>query len=136
MDTKKDIQLIYDRQCPVCEYYCQHIDVQSAAGNLVRVDAREPSDVLDEVTGLGLDIDAGMVVKVDDKIFYGSAAIHELARLSSKRGFVNRVAHYVFRVKWLAKFLYPLLAACRNLLLKILGRSRINNLQQSDNEQF
>jgi predicted DCC family thiol-disulfide oxidoreductase YuxK len=136
VDSEKHIQLVYDRECPVCEYYCQRIDIHSAAGDLVRVDARENSEVLDEVTALGLDIDAGMVLKVEDEIHYGSAAIHELAQLSSKRGFINRVAHYVFRVRWLANLLYPLLAACRNLLLKILGRSRINNLQLDDNERF
>ncbi|MCH9694934.1 MAG: DUF393 domain-containing protein [Gammaproteobacteria bacterium] len=136
MGTENDIQIVYDRQCPVCDFYCQRIDVDTAAGKLVRVDAREPSDLRDEVTGLGLDIDEGMVVKHDGEIYFGSEAIHELAKLSSRRGFINRVAYHVFRVKWLANFLYPLLAACRNLLLKVLGRSRINNLQLDDNERF
>jgi len=136
MGTNEDIKLVYDGQCPVCEYYCQRIDIDRAAGKLVRVDAREPSQVLDEITSLGLDIDAGMALKVEDTMYYGSDAIHELAKLSSKRGFINRLAHYVFRIKWLARLLYPVLAACRNLLLKILGRSRINNLQLDDNERF
>ena len=73
------MQLLYDRECPVCDYYCQRIDIRDSAGELIRIDARDQSDVLDEVTQLGLDIDEGMVLKADDKIYYGSDAIHALA---------------------------------------------------------
>ncbi len=131
-----DIQLVYDRECPVCEFYCQRVDVSSAAGKLSRVNAREHSPVMDEITGANLDIDAGMVLKVDNTIYYGSDAIHQLALLSSKTGLVNRLAHALFRHPRIAKFLYPVLAAGRNLLLKALGRTRINNLGLIDNDRF
>ena len=85
---------------------------------------------------MGLDIDAGMVLKVDDTIYYGSDAIHALALRSSRKGFVNRMAYWVFRSKWVARVFYPFLAGCRNLLLKGLGRTRINNLGTVDNENF
>ena len=91
---------------------------------------------MDEVTTIGLDIDEGMVLKVNDRIFYGSDAIHELALRSSRKGFVNRVAFWFFRSKTAARLLYPVLAACRNLLLKILGRTRINNLNIKNNDRF
>ncbi len=91
---------------------------------------------MDEVTATGLDIDEGMVLKVDDTIFYGSDAIHALALRSSRKGFVNRVAFWIFRSKTAARVLYPVLAACRKLLLRILGRTRINNLNIEDNDRF
>lgn len=102
----------------------------------MRIDARESSEIMDEVTRVGLDIDEGMVLKVDDTIYYGSDAIHELAQRSSRRGFVNRVAYWIFRSKRAARVLYPVLAACRNLLLKLLGRTRINNLEIENNDRF
>lgn len=77
-----------------------------------------------------------MVLKVDDTIYYGSDAIHALAQRSSRHGFVNRVAYRVFRSERAARLLYPVLAACRNVLLKMLGRSRINNLRLEDNDSF
>jgi len=131
-----DIQLVYDRECPVCEFYCQRVDVSPAAGKLSRVDAREHSAVMDEITGANLDIDDGMVLKVGNTIYYGSDAIHQLALLSSKTGLVNRLAHALFRHPRIAKLLYPVLVACRNLLLKVLGRTRINNLGLIDNDRF
>lgn len=120
----------------MCEYYCQRIDIDKTAGELVRVDAREQSDVLDEATGIGLDIDAGMVVKANDRIYYGSEAIHHLALMGSRKGAVNRSAYWVFRSRTAARILYPILAACRNLLLKVLGRTRINNLGLDNNDKF
>ena len=136
MSKSGDIELVYDKQCPVCEFYCQRIDVDEATGKLVRIDAREQSAVMGEITALGLDIDEGMVVKADDRIYYGSDAIHELALRSSRKGFINRVAWFTFRSHAVARVLYPMLKAVRNLLLKILGRSRINNLHQSNNDWF
>ena len=136
MTRTDDIKLVYDKECPVCEFYCQRIDVDEAAGHLVRIDAREQSGVMDEITALGLDIDEGMVVKVDDRIYYGSEAIHQLATMSARDGFVNRVSRLLFRSPALARFFYPALKAVRNLLLKVLRRSRINNLNQSNNDWF
>lgn len=130
------IELVYDRECPVCDYYCNRVDVEAGHGKLVRVDARDMPDIMDEITALGLDIDEGMVVKRDGRIYYGADAIHELARMSSRQGFINRVAHLAFRSAGRSNFLYPILKALRNLLLKLLGRSRINNLNQSNNERF
>ena len=136
MNDNEDIQLLYDRECPVCDFYCQRIDVSPAAGNLVRVNARESSPLMDEITNAGLDIDAGMVLKSGETIYYGSDAIHHLALLSSKKGWLNRLASSLFRHRRIATLLYPLLAVCRTLLLKVLRRSRINNLGLADNDRF
>lgn len=130
------MQLLYDRDCPVCDYYCQRISIDTDSGELLRIDARDQSDILSEVTDLGLDIDAGMVLKVDETIYYGSDALNELAMMSSKKGFVNRLASWLFRHPGIARTVYPILAACRNLLLKLLGRSRINNLDTENNARF
>ena len=136
MNGGADIEVVYDRQCPVCEFYCQRIDVDPALGKLCRVDAREDSSIMREITALGLDIDEGMVVKAGDSIHYGSDAINVLARNSSRTGLINWLASTLFRSARVARLLYPLLKACRNLLLKLLGRSRINNLRQPGRDRF
>ena len=136
MADDADIQLVYDRQCPVCEFYCQQIDVDASAGTLERVDARNESAIMDEITALGLDIDEGMVVKIGDSVFYGGDAINALALKSSRTGFFNRLAFWTFRSRRVSRLLYPLLKGCRNLLLKLLRRTRINNLQRPDKTRF
>ncbi len=129
-----EVEVVYDKECPVCDLYCHAVDV--ADGELVRVDAREPGQAMDEITERGLDIDEGMVIRVDGQIYYGADAIHELALRSNNKGFLNRFATLVFRSHGRSRFFYPILKAMRNLLLKILGRTRINNLGQPGRDKF
>lgn len=136
MSESNDVELVYDKQCPICEFYCQRIDVKESAGRLVRIDARDNSDIMQDITALGLDIDEGMVVRVENKLHYGADAIHELAMLSSGKGFVNAMAKLTFGSRAMARVLYPFFRFVRNLFLKMLGRTRINNLQQPGNERF
>ena len=130
------IELVYDRECPVCEYYCQRISVDESAGKLERIDARDDSEIMDDITALGLDIDEGMVVRHGDQVYYGADAIHELAKLSEHRGVVNRLAKIGFGSATLSRMLYPFFRALRNLLLKLLGKTRINNLEIDGRDRF
>ena len=133
---REEILLVYDKQCPVCDSYCRLVRVEEAAGDLRMIDARESSDALDEITALGLDIDQGMVLKSGRDIYYGSDAIHALALMSSRSGFFNRLNYLMFSSKRLSRILYPALRGCRNLLLRILGKTKINNLGRKNNETF
>lgn len=134
--SREEILLIYDKECPACNNYCQVISIREDIGELKIVDARENSQVLDEITKMGLDIDQGMVLKMGGQIYYGSDAIHTLALISSRSGIFNRVNYWLFKSKTLSFLLYPVLRSCRNLLLKILGKTKINNLGISGNEKF
>ncbi len=105
-------------------------------GELQLVNAREPGPAMARVTAAELDIDQGMVLIVGNEMYYGSDAIHKLSMLSTRSGFFNRLTYYLFQSKRRSIVLYPLLCACRNLLLKIPGRTKINKLDQPDNNQF
>ena len=136
MNSARDVLIIYDKQCPACDYYCNLVRIKESVGRLVLVDAREGGPVMDEITARGLDIDQGMVVKVGDELYYGPDAIHVLALMGTNRGFFNRVAYWSFRSRAVSRVLYPALKLCRNLLLKMLGKTKINNLQVSGNDRF
>jgi predicted DCC family thiol-disulfide oxidoreductase YuxK len=122
------VEILYDRECPVCDAYCNLADVQAAAGKVRRLDARQDSELLREVTARSLDVDEGMVVRYRGTLYYGADAIHMLALLSPGRTLFDRFTNLLFRSKRRARVLYPVLKSGRNLLLKMLGRTRINNL--------
>ena len=130
------IVLVYDRECPACNAYCQVVQIRKSVGDLRIVDARENSEVLMEITSQGLDIDQGMVLKMGDQLYYGSDAIHALALIGSRSGVLNRLNYWIFKSKTVSSILYPILRFCRNLLLKILGKCKINNLGAEKNEKF
>jgi len=136
MSTDREILLVYDNECPACNFYCELARIDQSIGKLTLVDARERSDAMDKITAAGLDIDQGMVLILDDEIYYGAAAIQMLTLLSTRSGVFNRLAYHVFRSRSVANFLYPLFRSCRNLLLKLLRKSKINNLNLQNNKNF
>ena len=138
-NTRQDIKqvvLVYDKECPACHAFCIRTRINESIGELLLVDAREDTAVRQEITDLGWDIDQGMVVKVDQQLYYGSDAIHVLSLMSSRSGFFNRLNYWVFKSKRVSTVLYPLLRSCRNFLSKLLGKTKINNLDVEGNERF
>ena len=136
MSNAPDILLIYDKECPACNYYCNLVRIRESFGNLVLLDARDGGPVMDEITAAGLDIDQGMVLKVGDNLYYGSEAIHSLTLMSTRFGIFNRLCYFFFKSEKISSVLYPVLRSCRNLLLKILRKSKINNLEVANNDRF
>lgn len=130
------ILLIYDKQCPACRYYSRLLRIRESLGDLQLINARENSEIMQEITARGLDIDQGIVVKIDNQFYYGADAVHALALISSRSGLYNRLNYGIFKSKNLSRYLYPLLRAMRNLLLKLLGKNKINNLGIEGNDRF
>ena len=132
----EQIILVYDKECPACNNYCQYVRLRETVGELHIVNARDNHAIMQEITAAGLDIDQGMVLKVGGKLYYGAEAIHRLALLSTRSGIFNRINFWLFKSARVSAVLYPILRSCRNLLLKLLGKSKINNLKQAGNKRF
>ena len=133
---RQPILLVYDKQCPACDFYCSLVRIRSDVGALELVDARDGGPIMEEITAAGLDIDQGMVLKVGTQLYYGSDAIHALSLMSTRAGFFNRLSYWSFRSKAASGVLYPVLRTLRNLLLKMLGKTKINNMRLPNNERF
>lgn len=134
--AREEILLVYDKQCPVCDNYCRLVRIRETIGELRLVDARKPSAVMDEITAREWDIDQGMVLKMGDRLYYGTDAIHALALISRRSGIFNRFNYWMFKSRALSHIFYPVLRFFRNLLLKLLRRTKINNLDLDNNARF
>lgn len=130
------VLLVYDKQCPACDFYCNLVQIKESVGELQLVDAREDSAVMAEITQLGLDIDQGMVLKLDGQIYYGPEAINMLSLIGSRSGFFNRLNYWLFSSPRMSAVLYPVFRSLRNLLLKALRVTKINNLELPGNNHF
>lgn len=135
-ENRHKLYLIYDQQCPACDQYARLVRIRESVGELKLVDARTDKRFLPAITARGWDIDEGMVLKVDDELYYADDAIRVLALMSSRLGLFNRLNYHLFASPARARVLYSLLRACRNLLLKLLRRTRINNLDKAGKERF
>ena len=134
--NREQIFLVYDGECPACNAYCQMVNIRASVGDLCIVDARENGAIMEEITSQGLDIDQGMVLKMGGQLYYGAHAIHALALIGSRFGIFNRLNYWMFKSKAASSVLYPMLKCCRNLLLKLLRKTKINNLNSPFNDKF
>ena len=129
-DASDELALIYDGKCPVCTAYsCAVGSGDEAAPAIRRIDARGGDAMVGLATAAGLDLDEGMVVSYRGKLHHGADALHLMATLAPARGLWNRVNRFMFGSRAASRLLYPLLRSGRNLLLRLLGRKKINNLK-------
>lgn len=131
-----EVLLVYDGECPVCNACSQVVRVKNTVGLLRIVDARQDSEIMGEISNNGIDMDQGMVLKMNGQLYHGADAMHALALIGTQSGLFNRINYWVFRSKRASRVLYPVLRFFRNLLLKLLGRRRINNLQLPGDDRF
>lgn len=129
--AKDELTLIYDGKCPVCTAYSCGVDVDPASASAVRiVDARGEDALINQATAAGLSFDEGMVVSYGGKFYHGADALHVLATLTPAKGVWNRINRFLFGSRAVSRFLYPMLRSGRNLLLRLLGRKKIRNLEK------
>lgn len=126
------LTIVYDGECPFCASYIRLVRLRETVGPVELVNARQPHPVLDEVRARDLDLDEGMVVRLDGEYLHGPAAMMALSVLSTPAGFVNRAMRAIFRTPKRAAALYPLMVRGRNATLRLLGRKPIGQAETAE----
>ena len=124
MKNSGNALLIYDGECPFCSRYVRMLRLRDNI-DLQLLDARSGAPEVHDVVAAGFDLDEGMVLKLGGEFYHGDHCLHVLASLSSSVGWANRCFAAVFRSRTSARILYPVLRFFRNLLLRCLGRSKL-----------
>jgi predicted DCC family thiol-disulfide oxidoreductase YuxK len=126
-----EIALIYDGECPVCTAYSCSVDVdEGKASGIRRINARSDDALVKQAKEAGVDLDEGMVVLHEGKMYHGADALNIMARLAPERGLRNRLNRLLFSNATASRLSYPLLRAGRNTLLKLLGRKKIGEIDR------
>ncbi|MBL8569054.1 MAG: DUF393 domain-containing protein [Phreatobacter sp.] len=124
-DLPSDNYLLYDGECPFCARYVAHARLIEAAGPVALIDARMRPDLARLHAAGGMDINEGMILRLDGNTWFGGDVLNRLALLSTRSGLFNRANAALFRHPRLSRLLYPLLRGGRNAALRLLGRDRI-----------
>ena len=125
----EETTLIYDGECPVCVAYSGSVDTDAATGGeLRRINARSDHELVRQATEQGFDLDEGMIVSHQGKLYHGADALHIMATLAPNHGVRNRLNKVLFGSQRVSRAAYPFLRAGRNTLLKLLGKDKIRNL--------
>ena len=123
----EELALIYDEQCPVCSAYSAAVEVDAHHASTVRrINARSDDPLVQKAREAGLDLDDGMVVIHNGKLYHGAEALNLMARFAPNKGLGNRLNRLLFSDEKISHLSYPVLRAGRNSLLRLLGRSKIS----------
>lgn len=124
-NAEGEIWVVYDGDCPFCATYVKLTRLREAAGTVHLINARDGGPLVDEITAAGLDLNEGMVMKMNGTLYHGDECIHMLAVMTSSVGPFNKAMAALFKSPERAKALYPFLRAGRNAALKLLGKKQI-----------
>lgn len=117
--------IVYDGHCPFCAAYMRLLRLRADIGPVRLIDARSGDPVVAQVKRLGLDLDAGMAMRLDGIWHHGDACLNRLALLSTPSGLFNRANRLIFASPRLSRLLYPALVLGRRAALALLGRRSI-----------
>ncbi len=118
--------LVYDGECPICSAYCKALAIRQLDSRFEIVNARQYHPILESINEMGLDLEEGFVLKIENEYFHGADAINRLALITTRVGLFNRLNYLIFKSAYLSKILYPLLRTGRSILLYLLGIKKLD----------
>lgn len=123
--------IVYDGQCPFCSRYVTLLRLRDTLGRVELINAREGGPIVDEIVAAGIDLDEGMALKMNGRLYHGDECIHRLALLSTPSTTFNRINGAIFRSRAMSRALYPVLRSGRNAILRLLGRPKFGDPRQA-----
>ena len=126
MASDSEVYIVYDGECPVCSNYTHLVRLREAVGRVTLLNARADHDVVREIKAKGYDLNEGMVLKIGNEIHFGADAMHMMAVLGKRGGIFSAINSSLFKSRGLARLIYPVLRSGRALLLRVLGRKKID----------
>jgi predicted DCC family thiol-disulfide oxidoreductase YuxK len=119
--------IVYDGDCYFCRAYVNFVQLRQAIGAVELLSARSGDARLPPLMAQGFDLDDGMLIITGPQIHAGADAMHWLAVHLPARSLSERLHAAVFRQRWLAQLLYPLLRLGRRAWLALRGVPPIRN---------
>lgn len=112
--------LLYDGECPVCAGFVAFGEFRRRHPGIKLLDARHEPDLVAALRSQGYDVNDGMVLVVDGRLYFGGDASRMLASYRSNLPAAKRATMAAVGLTP-----YPLLRGARNFLLRLRGRSQI-----------
>jgi predicted DCC family thiol-disulfide oxidoreductase YuxK len=117
--------VVYDGDCPLCSSYVRRIRIAENVTQIDLLNARDHLALVESFRERGIEINRGMIVMVDEQLYYAEDALRVLAALSTSWGLCNRLSAFLFRSSRRASIFYPVMVVGRWTLLHMMGRRQI-----------
>ena len=117
--------LIYDGDCPICVNYVGWTQLRSAHPDIQLLNAREHPALVEQLRGVGIEINDTFLLQIDGKRFVGAQAMAIISALMPGNSTGNALLKLATRSKVLVAPIYPVLVWLRKRLLALMGRDQI-----------
>ncbi|UUX51871.1 DUF4166 domain-containing protein [Nisaea acidiphila] len=113
------VSVVYDGACPLCRSVAQAMALRTEHGTLALVDARtmQAHRLCRTAEEQGLDLDKGMLIEADGRLYYGAEATLFLARYGDPGQVLTKLARLLHRSRKASEMAYAILRGARKALL-------------------
>ena len=118
----KKIKLYYDEECPFCNEYSKYVELRKKY-DIKIFNARESIDKIKVFRNKGFDINDGMIIECESKIFQGSDAVKIIDKHIDKKRVLDQFISVVINLPGFKLLVYPIVKFLRIIILKLLGRN-------------
>jgi len=113
--------LIYDGECPVCRSYSTYVQLRQRMG-IRLLDARQSPELVSELKQRGYDLNQGMALIWESRVYLGKKALLMLNSLTFAKGVFDLPFRFLLRIPGAAAIIYPVCKFIRWILLRLLGK--------------
>ena len=121
----RPVLIVYDGDCDFCSAYTKLLQLQESTGPVELLSARAEDVRIRHFQQQGYDLNEGMLVVTATQIHTGPDAMHWLALHGVYATRLGQWQAALFRRRWCARAIYPLLRRLRLIWLVLRGRSLI-----------
>lgn len=121
--TGSKITIYYDGECPFCRSYVDYADLKRRYGQVELIDARHAPGKTADFLAAGYNLDDGFIVEINGELRSGGDAMWVIHSALTPKD--KAIAH--IRSRRFLNFIYPALRVGRNLILRLLGKKKLNN---------
>lgn len=121
-DSANDFVVIYDGDCPLCRSYVAYSALKRKFPGIRLLDARTTTGLKAHYDRLGYDLNEGMVVVEQGRIFHAADAMARIALHTRSERRLNAALAPLLQRPRLGRLTYAVMRTGRSALLRLLRR--------------
>ena len=126
MDKKKN-HIFFDGECPFCKNYIKLQKFIKIYNDIELLNARDNNQLVKFYLEKGFNVDKGMILNINGKIFFGHEAIWYISKITTSDSLFLKFQSIIFKSLFISKLIYPVLRFCRFVFFKITLKKFIIN---------
>lgn len=123
--TKQQIIIAYDGDCPFCKNYIAMLRLRDLDINLELIDLRQHNDWIIKLNNKSMNPNDGIYVKIDSAEYHGAQAMAVLSTITTSNHILNKILKWCFKNQKIGAVTYTTMKFGRIVTLKTLRISKL-----------